>query len=114
MDLNVVKEEIKTICHGDSKMALCSDPLGHPVLLITGCLPEDPDYQVVAYPPEVEEKDIGQTGVDIWIFEIIGNEIFLYASKHNKPQSRRIIMQQGQSVLKDLVWIVENLQSRSP
>ena len=110
MDLNVVKEEIKTICHGDSKMALCSDPLGHPVLLITGCLPEDPDYQVVVYPPEVEENDIGRTGVDIRIFEIRGDRVSLYAAKYNRPQSGRILMYQGQSVFADLVWIVKNLQ----
>ena len=113
MDLDAVKEEIKTICRRDTKMAQYSDPLGHPVLLITGCLSEDPDYQVVAYPPEVEEKDIGRTGVNIWIFEIIGNEIFLYASKHNRPQSGRILMHQGQRVLADLAWIVKNLQPRS-
>ncbi|MCH8048861.1 hypothetical protein IIC44_02070, partial [Patescibacteria group bacterium] len=106
MDLDAVKEEIKTICHGDTKMARCSDPLGHPVLLITGCLSEDPDYQVVVYPPEVEEKDIGQTGADIWIFEIRGDRIFQYASKHNRPQSDRKLIDQDQSALERLAWII--------
>lgn len=112
MDLNEVKAEIEAICCGPSKMALRNDPLGHYVLLITGCLPGDPDYEVVFNPFEAEDEKIGRTGAYIWVFEIIGDEIFQYESKHNWDQSKRVLLDQDQSALKKLVWIIQNLHPR--
>ena len=112
MDLNKVKEAITAIC-GDNKIALRNDFLEHYVLLISSGLVKDVDYEVVLNPPEAKEENIGQTGADIWIFEITGDEIFQYESKHNRPQSERILIDQGQSALEKLVWIIQNLHPRS-
>lgn len=109
MDLNGVKEEIRALCGNDSMMALLNDHLGRSVFLIIGCLPEDADCEVVLNPPEAQEEDIGQTGARIWVFEIVGNEIFQYKSQHNRPQSERELIDQGPSALKKLVWIIQNL-----
>jgi len=113
MDLNGLKEEIETLCgRSESKMAPCTDSLGHPVLLISGCLPEDADYKVIFNPFEAKEEDIGRTGAHIWVFEIKGDEIFQYESQHNKSQADRVLRDQGRSALKRLAWIVENLHPR--
>ena len=112
MDLNGVQEKIRALCGNGSKVALFNDSLGHYVLLIIGCLPEDADCEVVLNPPEAKEEDIGQTGACIWVFEIVGNEIFQYNSKHNRPQSERILIGQGLDVFNKLAWVIQNLHLR--